>query len=125
MKKIVDLIESYKDFPKKGINFKDVLGIMQEPQIFKELILKMSSSQIIKDAEAIISIGILTILFHLIENQFRSRSEYHHSANPSLDSAPDRTNNSLLVDYREPVFSSPLITTSGSRFGLRELQAPL
>ena len=45
-----------KDYPKKGIEFKDVLGIVQEPEIFKELILKMSCSKIIKNAEAIISI---------------------------------------------------------------------
>ena len=48
MKKLIVLIETYKDFPNKGIDFKDVLGIIQEPKVFKELILKMSSSQIIK-----------------------------------------------------------------------------
>ena len=40
-KKLVELIETYKDFPKKGIEFKDILGIIQEPKIFKELILLM------------------------------------------------------------------------------------
>ncbi len=63
MKKLLDLIETYQDFPKKGIEFKDVLGIIQEPQIFKELILIMSSSQIIKDAEAIISIDARGFIF--------------------------------------------------------------
>ena len=48
MKKFEDLIDTYKDFPEKGIDFKDVLGIIQEPLVFKELILKMSSSEIIK-----------------------------------------------------------------------------
>ena len=56
MKRIDELIDTYKDYPKKGIAFKDVLGIIQEPKVFKELILKMSSSQIIEKAEAIISI---------------------------------------------------------------------
>ena len=37
MKKLKELISTYKDFPKKGINFKDVLGIIQESKIFKEL----------------------------------------------------------------------------------------
>ena len=55
MKKLIELIETYRDYPKEGIDFKDILGIIQEPKIFKELILKMSSSQIIKNAEAIIS----------------------------------------------------------------------
>ena len=57
------MIETYKDFPRKGIEFKDVLGIVQEPKIFKELILKMSSSQIIKNAEAIISIDARGFIF--------------------------------------------------------------
>jgi len=63
MKKIIDLIETYKDFPKKGIDFKDVLGITQEPKIFKELILMMSSSEIIKNADAIISIDARGFIF--------------------------------------------------------------
>ena len=63
MKKLIELIESYKDFPNKGIEFKDVLGITQEPKIFKELILKMASSEIIKNAEAIISIDARGFIF--------------------------------------------------------------
>ena len=62
-KKLIEFIETYKDFPKKGIDFKDVLGIIQEPIIFKELILKMSSSQILKNAEAIISIDARGFIF--------------------------------------------------------------
>ena len=45
MKKLEDLILTYKDFPKKGIDFKDVLEILQYPDIFKDLILKMSTNQ--------------------------------------------------------------------------------
>ena len=63
MKSIEDLIDSYKDYPKKGIVFKDLLGILHEPNLFKELILKMSSSQIIKNAEAIISIDARGFIF--------------------------------------------------------------
>ena len=63
MKKINDLIDTYKDYPKKGVDFKDVLGITQEPKVFKELILKMSSSQIIEKAEAIISIDARGFIF--------------------------------------------------------------
>ena len=63
MKMLNELIDTYKDFPKKGIEFKDVLGIIQEPKIFKELILKMSSSQIIKNADAIISIDARGFIF--------------------------------------------------------------
>ena len=63
MKNLIEVIETYKDFPNKGIDFKDVLGIIQEPKEFKELILKMSSSQIIKNAEAIISIDARGFIF--------------------------------------------------------------
>ena len=63
MNNLKEFIDTYKDYPKKGIEFKDVLGIIQEPRIFKELILKMSSSQIIKNAEAIISIDARGFIF--------------------------------------------------------------
>ena len=54
MKKLEDLILTYKDFPKKGIDFKDVLEILQYPEIFHDLILKMSSNEFLRNAEAII-----------------------------------------------------------------------
>ena len=63
MKKLEDFILTYEDFPKKGISFKDVLGIIQEPNVFKQLIKEMSSSQIIKNSEAIISIDARGFLF--------------------------------------------------------------
>ena len=63
MKKLEELISTYEDFPKKGINFKDVLEIIQEPQVFNDLIHKMSSSQILKKSEAIISIDARGFIF--------------------------------------------------------------
>ena len=63
MKKLEEFISTYKDFPKKGINFKDVLEIIQEPEVFNELILKMSSSQILEQSEAIISIDARGFIF--------------------------------------------------------------
>ena len=63
MKSLLDLIDSYYDFPKKGIEFKDVLCVAQEPAIFQELILMMSSSEIIQNAEAIISIDARGFIF--------------------------------------------------------------
>ena len=63
MKKLEDLIISYKDFPKKGIDFKDVLEITQYPESFQELVLKMSASQLVKNAEAIISIDARGFIF--------------------------------------------------------------
>ena len=63
MKKIENLIKTYYDFPKKGIAFKDILGIIQDPEVFRELILKMASNHLIKDSEAIISIEARGFIF--------------------------------------------------------------
>ena len=63
MKKLEDLILTYKDFPKKGIDFKDVLEILQYPDIFQEIILNMSSNEFLKKAEAIISIDARGFIF--------------------------------------------------------------
>ena len=63
MKKLKDLILTYSDFPKKGVDFKDVLGILQEPAIFKELILKMANSEIIKNCDVIMSIDARGFIF--------------------------------------------------------------
>ena len=63
MKKLEDLILTYKDFPKNGIDFKDVLEILQYPDIFQDLILKMSSNRFLKNAEAIISVDARGFIF--------------------------------------------------------------
>ena len=63
MKKFEDLINTYKDFPKKGVDFKDVLGILHEPKVFSDIIMKMGASEIIKNSEAIISIDARGFIF--------------------------------------------------------------
>ena len=62
MKNLESLIKTYNDFPQKGIAFKDILGIMQDPEVFRELILKMSSNKVIS-SEAIISIEARGFIF--------------------------------------------------------------
>ena len=63
MKDLQKLISSYTDFPKKGIIFKDLLGILRDPELFKELIIRMSESFIIKECEAIDSIDARGFIF--------------------------------------------------------------
>ena len=63
MEKLKFLINNYIDFPKKGIEFKDLLGILHEPDLFKELIHKMSESEIIKNSEAIVSVDARGFIF--------------------------------------------------------------
>ena len=63
MKNLESLIKTYHDFPQKGIVFKDILGIIQDAEVFRELILKMSSNKVIKSSEAIISIEARGFIF--------------------------------------------------------------
>jgi len=63
MKNLEDLIKTYYDFPKKGIAFKDILGTMQDTEVFSELILEMSTNNVIKNSEAIISIEARGFIF--------------------------------------------------------------
>ena len=57
------LITEHKDFPKKGIIFKDLLPLLQHPDIFTNLINNMSSSEILKESDAIISIDARGFIF--------------------------------------------------------------
>ena len=63
MKNLESLIKTYNDFPKKGIAFKDILGIIQDTEVFSELIHKMSSNKVIKNSEAIISVEARGFIF--------------------------------------------------------------
>ena len=63
MSDLNNYIKSYRDFPTQGIVFRDVLTLLQEPELFKNLISKMSSTKIITDAEAIISIDARGFIF--------------------------------------------------------------
>mgnify|MGYP006225699303 CR=1 FL=1 len=63
MEKLKEIISTYEDFPKKGILFRDILTISQNPLLFNELVIKMASSQIIKNSDAIISIDARGFIF--------------------------------------------------------------
>ena len=63
MEKLEELISTYENFPKAGVSFKDVIEIAQYPSIFRQLILEMAKSKIIKEAEAIISIDARGFIF--------------------------------------------------------------
>ena len=81
MKNLESLIKTYNDFPQKGIAFKDILGIIQDPKVFRELILKMSSNKVIKSSEAIISIEARGFLFIRRQNYTKHRklaNSYKH-----------------------------------------------
>ena len=63
MKEILEYISNYDDFPKKGIIFKDLFGILRKPNIFRKLINRMASSQEIQDSDAILAIEARGFIF--------------------------------------------------------------
>jgi len=63
LKEILEFITNYDDFPQKGIIFKDLLGILREPNIFRCLIDRMASSQEIKHSDAILAIEARGFIF--------------------------------------------------------------
>ena len=58
-----DLIKDHIYFPKSGIIFKDILPLLQHPDVFSRVIEEMSSSQIFKNADAILSIDARGFIF--------------------------------------------------------------
>ena len=63
MESLKELIPTYKDFPEEGVAFKDVLEVLQDPSIFKEIVTNMSTSKFIKNSEAIIAIDARGFIF--------------------------------------------------------------
>ena len=63
MEQLEKFISTYENYPKTGIIFRDVIEIAQNPSIFRQLILEMAKSKIIKEAEAIISIDARGFIF--------------------------------------------------------------
>jgi len=63
LKEILECITNYDDFPQKGIIFKDLFGILREPNIFRGLIDRMASSQEIQDSDAIVAIEARGFIF--------------------------------------------------------------
>jgi len=63
LKNFKEFIDSHKDFPHKGIIFRDTLKILQYPKIFNEIILKMCETEIIRSAEAILAIDARGFIF--------------------------------------------------------------
>ena len=58
-----NVIKSYPDFPKKGILFRDVLPILENPDVFGKLIKNMSNAEFFEHAEAIIGVDARGFIF--------------------------------------------------------------
>ena len=63
MKDIVEYISNYADYPQKGVIFKDLLGILRDPNIFRNLIERMASSKEIQHSDAVLAIEARGFIF--------------------------------------------------------------
>ncbi len=62
-KNIKNLIKDHVNFPIDGIIFKDILPLLQHPDVFLKVIEEMSASQIFKNADAILAIDARGFIF--------------------------------------------------------------
>ena len=60
---LLNLFGSYKDFPKQGIIFCDILPVLRNPQEFSDLIINMSASKGIINSDAIVAIDARGFIF--------------------------------------------------------------
>ena len=58
-----DIIGAYKDFPKKGVLFRDISPILRNPKLFSELIKKMSERSHLEEAECIVAVDARGFIF--------------------------------------------------------------
>jgi len=60
---IRQLIKDYPNFPSEGIVFKDISPLLSNPKEFKYIIQKMANNEILRNADAIVSIDARGFLF--------------------------------------------------------------
>jgi len=61
--RLTKCLDDYPDFPKKGILFKDILPVLQDVELFKELSNKLSKIDMVLGAEALIGIDARGFIF--------------------------------------------------------------
>ena len=103
MKEILEYITNYDDFPQKGIIFKDLLGILREPNIFRDLIDRMASSQEIQDSDAILAIESRGFIFG-------SAIAFHSSKPMVVARKPNKLPGKLIMKKYELEYGSNTLT---------------
>ena len=61
--RLKNTITDYPDFPKKGIIFKDISPVIADPELFSDLIDKITKYSFFKETEAIIAIDARGFIF--------------------------------------------------------------
>ena len=103
MKEILEYISNYDDFPQKGTIFKDLLGILREPNIFRGLIDRMASSQEIQASDAIIAIEARGFIF--------GSAIAFHSGKPMIVARkPNKLPGKLLMKKYDLEYGSNILT---------------
>ena len=103
MKEILEYITNYDDFPQKGIIFKDLFGILREPNIFRGLINRMASSQEIRDSDAILAIEARGFIF--------GSAIAFHSGKPMIVARkPNKLPGELILKKYDLEYSSNILT---------------
>ena len=103
MKEILEYITNYDDFPQKGVNFKDLFGILLEPNIFRGLINRMASSSEIQDSDAILAIEARGFIF--------GSAIAFHSGKPMIVARkPNKLPGQLIMKKYELEYGSSALT---------------
>ena len=103
MKEILEYISNYDDFPQKGTIFKDLFGILREPNIFRGLIDRMASSQEIQASDAIIAIEARGFIF--------GSAIAFHSGKPMIVARkPNKLPGKLLMKKYDLEYGSNILT---------------
>ena len=103
MEGILESITNYADYPQKGIVFRDLLGIVREPNIFKSLIDRMASNQEIQDSDAIIAIEARGFIF--------GSAIAFHSGKPMIVARkPNKLPGKLLMKKYDLEYGSNILT---------------
>ena len=103
MKEILKYIANYDDFPQKGIIFKDLLGILREPNIFRSLIDRMASSQEIQESDAILAIEARGFIFG-------SAIAFHSGKPMVVARKPNKLPGKLLIKKYDLEYGSNTLT---------------
>ena len=61
--RLLESFDTYPDFPKKGILFQDLLTVLRDPPLFKDLTNEMSDLDIVAKSEAIVAIDARGFFF--------------------------------------------------------------
>ncbi|MBI96366.1 adenine phosphoribosyltransferase [bacterium] len=61
--KLIKCFDSYQDFPKEGILFRDVLPVLARPDLLEELTKEMANLEMVKNSDAIVGIDARGFLF--------------------------------------------------------------